>query len=44
MKLSLTREEVLACIIALERKKKPSAWDKSALPKLNMALKGKRTK
>jgi hypothetical protein len=32
--MSLTREEKLVCIIALERIKKPSGWAKSALNKL----------
>jgi len=40
----LTREEKLACIIALERERKPWEWSKSALVKLlkDMGLKSKR--
>jgi len=30
----LIREEKLACIIALERERKPGGWSKSALAKL----------
>lgn len=32
--MSLNREEKLACIIAIEKQKKPDAWSKSALSKL----------
>lgn len=39
MKVSLEREEVLACVIALQREKKPGGWNKSALEKLDKALK-----
>ena len=38
MKITLEREEVLACAIALERKERPHDWDKSALSKLLKAL------
>jgi len=38
MKISLKREEALACIIALERRKKLYPWDKSALGKLLKAM------
>ena len=42
MRITLEREEVLACIIALERKgtvKKIGEWGKSALVKLDKSLK-----
>lgn len=42
MKITLEREEVLACIIALERRgtlKKIGEWGKSALIKLERAMK-----
>jgi len=42
MKIKLEREEVLACMIALERKgilKKIGEWGKSALMKLDGAMK-----
>ena len=32
--MKLNRDEMLACIIALERVEKPHAWEKSALTKL----------
>ena len=32
--MKLNRDEMLACIIALERGGKPGAWEKSALAKL----------
>jgi len=41
VKITLEREEVLACIIALERKgalKRIGEWGKSALAKLDTAL------
>jgi len=38
MRLALTREEALSCIIALEREKKPGGWSKSALAKLLKAM------
>lgn len=38
MKVTLCREEALACIIALEGKKRPGGWDKSALKKLLKAM------
>jgi len=38
MKILLEREEVLACIIALEREKKPGGWSKSALKKLDASM------
>lgn len=34
MNIQLSREEALACIIALEREKKPYHWQESALGKL----------
>ena len=36
--MKLLREEKLACIIALEREKKPGEWSKSALKKLLKAM------
>ena len=38
MKVELTREEILAALIALEREKKPGGWAKSAIAKLDRAL------
>jgi hypothetical protein len=38
MKVSLEREEMLSCIIALEKEKKPGEWSKSALRKLLKAM------
>ncbi len=34
MKIELEREECLACILALDKIKKPGGWHKSALKKL----------
>ncbi len=34
MKVSIRREEILSCIIALERERKLGEWGKSALKKL----------
>jgi len=34
MNIQLSREEALACIIALERERKPYHWQMSALDKL----------
>ena len=41
--MELLREEKLACIIALEREKKPGGWSKSVLAKLlkSMGMKPK---
>jgi len=36
--MKLTREEMLACIVALERERKPGEWCKSALSKLLKAM------
>lgn len=36
--MKLIREEMLACIISLERESKPGAWSKSALVKLLRAM------
>lgn len=41
MQILLAREEILACVIALEREKKPGGWSKSALKRLDRALKKK---
>ena len=38
MKITLSREEVLACVMSLENTKKLGEWDKSALKKLLKAL------
>ena len=38
MKISLEREEAIACILALEKVKKPGEWGKSALKKLLKAM------
>ncbi len=38
MKITLCREEALACVIRLENTKKPGGWDKSALKKLLKAM------
>jgi len=41
--MKLNRDEMLACIITLEKQKKPSGWSKSALKKLleGMNMKGR---
>ena len=36
--MKLRREEMLACIIALEKEHKPGEWSKSALKKLLKAM------
>jgi len=36
--VKLTREEMLVCIIALERRKNMRGWEKSALKKLLKAM------
>ena len=36
--MKLIREEILACIIALEQQRKPGEWSKSALAKLLKAM------
>jgi hypothetical protein len=38
VKLELEREEALVCIIALENKRHPYEWQKSALSKLLKAM------
>lgn len=39
MKIVLNREEGLACVIALENRKKPYGWETSALNKILKAMK-----
>jgi len=36
--MKLNRDEMLACIITLEKQKKPSRWSNSALKKLLSAM------
>ena len=38
MRISLTREEAMACIIALERMRPLGEWGKSALSKLLLIM------
>jgi len=39
MQIDLTSEEILACIRAIERLRKPCGWDRSALKKLLECMK-----
>ena len=38
VKINLSREEALACVIALAKEKKPYGWQQDALAKMNLAL------
>ena len=42
MEINLSREEVLACCIALDKEKKPYRWQQQALEKLDKAMGFKR--
>ena len=38
IRVTLSRDEVLACVIVFEARKKPGEWEKSALRKLLKAI------
>ena len=42
MRVTLSHDEVMACVIALEARRKPGEWEKAALEKLLIELKGGR--